>query len=273
MISLAGILLGFGRPGWHLECSTMSEKNLELPFDIHGGGLDLIFHIMKMKLHRLVELMVYIMTLNFLLNTGFIMDFLILMVRKCLNLGNILYVHDLIEKYQGEVLRLTLLSTHYRQPLNWNSSVIEQSKNILDRIYRVLNKSKVSVNSNVEPSSKIVDALCDDLNTSIAIAEINRLANQLSKATTEKDEITIKSTLLSSAKLLGILTQNPEDWLGYSKLNESIDRKKIDELVIKRNEARSNKDFELADKIRDQLNKMNIEIEDTPDGTIWKINK
>ena len=189
------------------------------------------------------------------------------------SLGNILYVHDLIEKYQGEVLRLTLLSTHYRQPLNWNSSVIEQSKNILDRIYRILNKSKVSVNSNVEPSSKIVDALCDDLNTSIAIAEINRLANQLSKATTEKDEITIKSTLLSSAKLLGILNQNPEDWLGYSRQDESIDHKKIDELVIKRNEARSNKDFELADKIRDQLNKMNIEIEDTPDGTVWKINK
>ena len=265
---------GFGRPGWHLECSTMSEKNLELPFDIHGGGLDLIFPHHENEIaqtcgaygvHNDPQFFA-----KYWIHNGFL-DFDGEKMSK--SLGNILYVHDLIEKYQGEVLRLTLLSTHYRQPLNWNSSVIEQSKNILDRIYRILNKSKVSVNSNVEPSSKIVDALCDDLNTSIAIAEINRLANQLSKATTEKDEITIKSTLLSSAKLLGILTQDPEDWLGYSKLNESIDRKKIDELVIKRNEARSNKDFELADKIRDQLNKMNIEIEDTPDGTIWKINK
>ena len=93
-----------------------------------------------------------------------------------------------------------------------NSSVIEQSKNILDRLYRVLNKSKVSVDDTAEPSPKVVEALCDDLNTSIAIAEINRLANQLSKSTDEKDEINIKSTLLSSAKLLGILSQNPEDW-------------------------------------------------------------
>ena len=265
---------GKGRPGWHIECSVMSLEKLGKNFDIHGGGPDLIFPHHENEsaqtcgaygVHNDPQFFA-----KYWIHNGFL-DFDGEKMSK--SLGNILYVHDLIEKYQGEVLRLTLLSTHYRQPLNWNSSVIKQSKNILDRIYRILNKSKVSVNSNVEPSSKIVDALCDDLNTSIAIAEINRLANQLSKATTEKDEITIKSTLLSSAKLLGILTQNPEDWLGYSRQDESIDHKKIDELVIKRNEARSNKDFELADKIRDQLNKMNIEIEDTPDGTVWKINK
>ena len=263
---------GFGRPGWHLECSAMSEQNLELPFDIHGGGLDLIFPHHENEIaqscgaygvHNDPQFFA-----KYWIHNGFL-DFDGEKMSK--SLGNILYVHDLVEKYRGEVLRLTLLSTHYRQPLNWNSSIINQSRNILDRLYRVLNSSKLPADDNVMPSSKVVDALCDDLNTSIAIAEINKLANQLSKADNEKDEVNLKSKLLSSAKLLGILQQKPEDWLGYSKEDESIDRKKIEELIDKRNEARTGRDFELADKLRDQLNEMNVEIEDTSDGTVWKI--
>ena len=165
------------------------------------------------------------------------------------------------------------MSTHYRQPLNWNSSIIEQCGNILDRLYRVLSSSKVSVKNNVPPSSKVVEALCDDLNTSMALADINNLANQLSKADSEEDQIKLKSKLMASANLLGILQQNPEEWLGYSKVDDSIDQEKIQELIDKRNMARTNRDFELADQIRSQLNEMNVEIEDTPDGTIWKIKK
>ncbi len=263
---------GFGRPGWHLECSAMSEQNLELPFDIHGGGLDLIFPHHENEIaqscgaygiHNDPQFFA-----KYWIHNGFL-DFDGEKMSK--SLGNILYVHDLVEKYRGEVLRLTLLSTHYRQPLNWNSSIIDQSRNILDRLYRVLNSSKLPADVNVMPSSKVVDALCDDLNTSIAIAEINKLANQLSKADNEKDEVNLKSKLLSSAKLLGILQQKPEDWLGYSKEDDSINRKKIEELIDKRNEARKGRDFELADKLRDQLNEMNVEIEDTSDGTVWKI--
>ena len=161
------------------------------------------------------------------------------------------------------------MSTHYRQPLNWNSSIIEQCKNILDRLYRVLNSCQVSID-NIDPSSKVVEALCDDLNTSMALAEINNLANQLSKSDNEKDQTQIKSTLLASANLLGILQQDPKEWLGYSSRDESVDQMLIKKLITQRNDARSNKDFELADKIRSELNDMNIEIEDTPDGTVWK---
>ena len=107
----------------------------------------------------------------------------------------------------------------------------------------------------------------------MALAEINNLANQLSKTDSEKDEVDLKSRLMSSANLLGILQQNPEEWLGYSKVDNSVDQNKIQELIDKRNIARSSKDFKLADQIRSQLNEMNIEIEDTPNGTIWKIKK
>jgi len=265
---------GFGRPGWHLECSTMSEKNLELPFDIHGGGLDLIFPHHENEIAQSCG--AYGEDNNpqsfakYWIHNG-LLDFDGEKMSK--SLGNILYVHDLVKEYPGEVLRLSLLSTHYRQPLNWNPSIIDQSKNILDRLYRVLNSSKVSILESADPSSKAVEALCDDLNTSMALAEINNLANQLSKADNEKDQIKLKSKLMASANLLGILQQNPDEWLGYSKVDGSIDQEKIQELIDKRNMARTNRDFELADQIRSQLNEMNVEIEDTPDGTIWKIKK
>ena len=265
---------GFGRPGWHLECSTMSEKNLELPFDIHGGGLDLIFPHHENEIAQSCGAYGVDNDPQFFakywIHNGFL-DFDGEKMSK--SLGNILYVHDLIREYPGEVLRLALLSTHYRQPLNWNPSIIEQCRNILDRLYRVLNSSKVSVKDNAPPSSKVIESLCDDLNTSMALAEINNLANQLSKADSEKDEIDLKSRLMSSANLLGILQQNPEEWLGYSKVDNSVDQNKIQELIDKRNIARSSKDFKLADQIRSQLNEMNIEIEDTPNGTIWKSKK
>ena len=265
---------GFGRPGWHLECSTMSEKNLKLPFDIHGGGLDLIFPHHENEIAQSCG--AYGQDNNpqffakYWIHNG-LLDFDGEKMSK--SLGNILYVHDLVKKYPGEVLRLALLSTHYRQPLNWNPSIIDQSRNVLDRLYRVLNSSKVSVLDSTEPSPKVVEALCDDLNTSIALAEINNLANQLSKANNEQDEVELKTKLISSANLLGILQQNPEEWLGYSKADDSINQEKIQELIDRRNIARTNRDFELADKIRSQLNEMNIEIEDTSDGTIWKSRK
>ena len=262
---------GFGRPGWHLECSTMSEKNLGLPFDIHGGGLDLIFPHHENEIAQSCGAYGHGNNPQFFakywIHNG-LLDFDGEKMSK--SLGNILYVHDLIKKYKGEVLRLALISTHYRQPLNWNTSIIEQSQSILDRLYRVLNMCEVETEKSL-PSSKVVDALSDDLNTSIALAEINNLASQLSKAVDKKEQIKIKSELVASAYLLGILQQEPSDWLGYSKKNKVDNEKLIEELIEKRNNARKNKDFDTADKIRSELNDMSIDIEDTPDGTIWKV--
>ena len=264
---------GFGRPGWHLECSTMSEKNLGLPFDIHGGGLDLIFPHHENEIAQSCGAYGHGNNPQFFakywIHNG-LLDFDGEKMSK--SLGNILYVHNLVKEYPGEVLRLALLSTHYRQPLNWNSSIIEQCHTVLDRLYRVLNSSDVSV-EDTAPLSKVVEALCDDLNTSVALAEINNLSNQLSKAENEEDQIKIKSKLIASANLLGILQQNPSDWLGYGKTQKLDNKELVEELIQKRNDARKNKDFNLADQIRSELNDMNIEIEDTPNGTIWKSKK
>ena len=265
---------GFGRPGWHLECSTMSEKNLGLPFDIHGGGLDLIFPHHENEIAQSCGAYGHENNPQFFakywIHNG-LLDFDGEKMSK--SLGNILYVHDLVKKYKGEVLRLALLSTHYRQPLNWNSSIIEQCQSILDRLYRVLNlSSEVKIKDN-SPSAKVVEALCDDLNTSIALAEINNLANQLSKADNEEEQINIKSELMASANLLGILQQNPADWLGYGKLDKLDNEELVEELINKRNQARKDRDFNTADQIRSELHNMNIDIEDTPEGTIWKIKE
>jgi len=264
---------GFGRPGWHLECSTMSEKNLGLPFDIHGGGLDLIFPHHENEIAQSCGAYGHENNPQFFakywIHNG-LLDFDGEKMSK--SLGNILYVHDLVKKYKGEVLRLALLSTHYRQPLNWNSSIIEQCQSILDRLYRVLNLSEVKIKDN-SPSAKVVEALCDDLNTSIALAEINNLANQLSKADNEEEQINIKSELMASANLLGILQQNPADWLGYGKSDKLDNEELVEELINKRNQARKDRDFNTADQIRSELHNMNIDIEDTPEGTIWKIKE
>ena len=264
---------GFGRPGWHLECSTMSEKNLGLPFDIHGGGLDLIFPHHENEIAQSCGAYGHGNNPQFFakywIHNG-LLDFDGEKMSK--SLGNILYVHDLVKEYSGEVLRLALISTHYRQPLNWNSAIIEQCQNILDRLYRILHASECNIEDSL-PSSEIIGALCDDLNTSKALAEINSIANHLSKSDKEDDRISLKSKLLASANILGILQQDPAEWLGYSSSGESVDKKLIQELIDKRNKARSDKDFELADSIRSELNDMNIEIEDTPNGTIWKTKK
>ena len=188
------------------------------------------------------------------------------------SLGNIFYIRDFLEKQPGEVLRLALLSGHYRQPLNWTDDTIEQARSILDRLYRVLNKVK-DIESSKEllngPPSKVLEALCDDLNTSKALAELNEIAGKLS--TCSSDEASdLKAQLQASANVLGILQQSPEEWLGIGQTGDDIDKNKVESLIKEREEARLSKNFERADQIRSELSDMGIEIEDTPKGTIWR---
>ena len=267
---------GFGRPGWHLECSTMSEKNLGLPFDIHGGGLDLIFPHHENEIAQSCGAHGHHNNPQFFakywIHNG-LLDFDGEKMSK--SIGNIEYIHDLTKKHSGEVLRLALLSTHYRQPLNWNDEIINQCQTILDRLYRVL-KSIEDIdcsNQDKKPSVNVLSALCDDLNTSKALAEINEIANKISKAEDDQKKAQLKSQLLSSTHLLGLLNDSPDNWLGYGKTNENVDEGSINQLINDRNAARSNKDYQKADEIRNQLNDMGIEIEDTPEGTIWKTKK
>ena len=262
---------GFGRPGWHLECSAMSEKTLGVPFDIHSGGQDLIFPHHENELAQCCgvhsktdDIASYA---KYWIHNGMLKfdgD------KMSKSLGNIRFINDLVHDHKGETLRLVLLSTHYRQPLNWSPKTIQQAQKTLDRLYRILKKVDVSINKHkTEPSKNIIDALCDDLNTPEALGQLNILINSIQDAD-EAQKKEIMPTIYSSARMLGILQHDPDSWLGYSKVDDGKDTEKIEQMIEERNNCRNNKNFEQADKIRDELKSMGIDIEDTPDGTIWR---
>ena len=262
---------GFGRPGWHLECSAMSEKTLGVPFDIHSGGQDLIFPHHENELAQCCgvhsktdDIASYA---KYWIHNGMLKfdgD------KMSKSLGNIRFINDLVHDHKGETLRLVLLSTHYRQPLNWSPKTIQQAQKTLDRLYRILKKVDVSLDlQEAEPTKKIIDALCDDLNTPEALGQLNILINSIQDAD-EAQKKEIMPTIYSSARMLGILQHDPDSWLGYSKVDDGKDTEKIEQMIEERNNCRNNKNFEQADKIRDELKSMGIDIEDTPDGTIWR---
>ena len=265
---------GFGRPGWHLECSAMAEESLGLPFDIHAGGMDLIFPHHENEIAQSCgahnenndpTIFAKYWLHNAMLNIDG--------EKMSKSLGNIFYIRDYLENFDGEILRLALLSGHYRQSINWTNETINQSKNTLDKFYRILNKVldiKVNDNDVSKCPKNVLEALCDDLNTSKALAEVNNIAKKLSLAENLDEKIKYKTRLLASANVLGILQHSPKKWLGIGQIQDNLDSKHIEDLINQRNEARKNKDFETADEIRDKLTKLGIEIEDTPNGTIWR---
>jgi len=188
------------------------------------------------------------------------------------SIGNIRLVHEMIKEYKGEVLRMALLSAHYRQPLNWTKGIIKQNSTMLDRLYRTLKDLEhidAYTNNHALPQN-ILEGFYDDLNTPKVIAELNILTNKVSKADEEEKSL-IKYCLLETGKVLGILQQDPREWLGYSQ-SKNLDEVTIENLIKERNEARRKKNFEMADSIRKKLKESGIEIEDTSDGTIWRSN-
>ena len=262
---------GFGRPGWHLECSAMSEKTLGLPFDIHSGGMDLTFPHHENEIAQSCAAHNKPEDVKSFAKYWFHNGFVIVDGEKMSkSLGNIKLVHDLIDKFSGETLRLTLLSSHYRQPLNWTLDSINQNNSMLNRIYRELKKLKnIEVDKqDYKVPQNIMSALCDDLNTPKVFAELNVLVNKINSSKIH-DLKKIKAEILATGKLIGILQEDPEKWLGYGR-TQNLDNKSIEDLIKNRNEARRNKNFVLADTIREELNSKGIEIEDTENGTVWR---
>ena len=259
---------GFGRPGWHLECSAMSEKTLGLPFDIHSGGMDLVFPHHENEIAQTCSLddnHEPASFAKFWFHNGFVN---VEGEKMSKSIGNIKLVHDLKKQYKGEVLRLTLLSAHYRQPLNWTKEIIDQNSNMLDRFYRSLKELQdVEISSDLV-SEDIMESLLDDLNTPKVLAKLNTLSNTLSSADTDEKR-NIKNNLIATGKILGVMQEDPNIWLGYNQ-TANPEKEEIEGLINQRNEARRSKDFKLADQIRDKLKSKGIEIEDTKNGTIWR---
>ncbi|MCB9987950.1 MAG: cysteine--tRNA ligase [Rhodospirillales bacterium] len=259
---------GYGRPGWHIECSAMSEKFLGLPFDIHGGGADLKFPHHENEMAQsccahghetdITAFAKYWVHNGFLTMSG---------TKMSKSLGNIALIHELLEDHQGEVLRLALLAAHYRQPLDWGDDTIAQSKSMLDRLYNVLKDlADVPASPDAGVPESFMDALCDDLNTPKAIAVLNALAKEAASERTPE----LKGQLLAAAKLFGILQEDPATWLGYSVSGDDIDAGKVEKLLRERTDVRAAKNFARADEIRDELTAMGVVIEDTPDGPKWR---
>ena len=256
---------GVGRPGWHTECSAMSKKTLGLPFDIHGGGRDLIFPHHENEIAQSCCSSANIEDptsyAKYWMHNGFVT---IDGEKMSKSLGNIILVNELTESHHGEVIRLALLSSHYRQGLDWNEKIIHQASILLDKLYEIkflLNGENIkhSSETNLEP----IAYLADDLNTPGLIAELHKLVKDFNTSNSNKSEIKIHLNLISQA--LGILQDD-----SYKKISEELESK-IHALILKRKVAKDNKDYELADKIRNELLDLGVEIKDTSSGTDWNL--
>ncbi|MGB5353140.1 MAG: cysteine--tRNA ligase [Woeseia sp.] len=259
---------GRGRPGWHIECSAMSEKHLGETIDIHAGGQDLVFPHHENELAQSRCAHGGAPFARYWLHNGFLsMD----STKMSKSLGNVLLVHELIKTTPGEALRLALLSAHYRQPLDWSDETVGGARRMLDRMYGAVRGIAVSPaeRKSAQPAAAVVAALDDDLNTPKAIAEMFSLVRNLNKETDDASRQKLAAELYACGDLLGLLGNDPDEWFAGSDAGE-LSAAAIEKLLQQREDARAARDFAAADGIRDQLSAAGISIEDGADGTRWR---
>ncbi|WP_296170688.1 cysteine--tRNA ligase [uncultured Brevundimonas sp.] len=279
-----------GRPGWHIECSAMIEQTLGLPIDIHGGGIDLVFphheneiaqgvcahgHAHSADAHQ--EYARYWMHNGFLTVDA---------EKMSKSVGNVLLLHDLVQSMPGEVVRWALLSAHYRQPLDWNQTLLDQSRKNLDRLYGVLRDADAALagfdmatleEAEMELAENaldpVLDALEDDLNTPAAVAQLFGLGNALRELLNDteadiNDVAMARWSLIEAAGLLGVLTLSSDQWF---EGGDATLKAEVEALLTQRATARAAKDWPEADRIRDRLNALNVVVMDGPDGASWRV--
>lgn len=255
---------GFGRPGWHLECSAMSSKLLGNDFDIHGGGSDLIFPHHENECAQSCCAFEGSRFAHYWIHNGMLM---VDGVKMSKSLGNFFTLEEVLAKAPAEALRLMFLNTHYHQPFNFTFEGLQNAKLTLDKFYNSLRQNLNVKVEDVSVDDRVIEALADDLNTPLALSYLHEIVNNLNKAETETDKIKYKSELLANAYMLGLLYQNPEVWF---KGVGGEDDAKIEAQIEARIAAKKNKDYALADKIRNDLKEAGIVLEDSPTGTTWK---
>jgi len=250
---------GKGRPGWHLECSAMSKKFLGNEFDIHGGGIDLLFphHENEIAQSRCVnDTKIFA---NYWIHNAFIT---MSNEKMSKSQGNILKIKDFRDKVNGQVLRLALMSAHYKQPLDWSDKLLGECKNTIEKWYNVY----LSIKTPSKIPDDILQPLYDDLNTPGYITNLHKLFD---KANFGDDND--KKIFISACNFIGILNQTKEEWLDFKKRKSLISEEDIIKKIELRNKARENKDYKEADKIRDELLDKGVLIEDKDGKTSWKI--
>ena len=249
---------GKGRPGWHLECSAMSKKYLGNEFDVHGGGVDLLFphHENEIAQSRCANDSKAFA--NYWLHNAFIT---MSNEKMAKSQGNILKIKDFRNNKSGQVLRMALMSAHYRQPLDWNDKLLEECENTISKWYNVY----LNIKTKLKISDEILKPLLDDLNTPGYIANLHKLYEKAAKGSDED-----KILFISACHFIGLLNETKEDWLKFKKSKVSISENEILIKINQRNEARVNKNYKEADKIRDELLDKGVLIEDKDGKTTWK---
>ena len=255
---------GVGRPGWHLECSTMAKKYLGETLDIHGGGSDLIFPHHENECAQSICSHKGEPFANFWVHHGMI-DFNDTKMSK--SEGNLLLIRDLLKEIPGEVVRMALISTHYRKPINWSNDLIKDSKKKLDRLYGAIRK--IDIFHNTEPSNEVLLALADDLNTPKALSALFNIVKLINNSEDPVERDKYASTLMASASLLGLMTMSADEWFKTTP-NGVLTREEIEHLITQRERARKSKNFSESDRIRNDLLQKGVVIEDGPDGTEWR---
>ena len=246
---------GAGRPGWHIECSAMSWKHLGSTFDIHGGGIDLQFPHHENEIAQSTCALNTPFMAKYWMHNGFLM---VEGEKMSKSLGNFITIHELLAEWPGEVLRLNMLRAHYRAPFDWTRKGLEESRTVLDRLYRAVGEAEPAEAVDEE----VLSALCDDLNTPKAIAALHRLAREGRAA-----------ELKAAANLLGLLSMTESQWLEATAPKVELDEAEIERLIVERAEARARKDFAEADRIRDELAARGIILKDSPQGTTWEVKR
>ena len=291
---------GPGRPGWHIECSAMIEKTLGLPIDIHGGGIDLVFPHHENEIaqgvcahgHAHSEQAPEAYSRYWMHNGFLTVD----AEKMSKSIGNVLLLHDLVQHYPGEVVRWALLSAHYRQPLDWNASLLEQSRKNLDRLYGVLRDADRALADYVarpheddeysdhelamaerelaeDALNPVLEALEDDLNTPEAVARLFALGNAVRELVSDPQAdpgelVQACWALREAAGLLGVLQTPAVDW--FEGGDEAF-KAEVETLLAQRLAARTEKDWGAADRIRDRLTELNVVVMDGPSGATWRL--
>jgi len=247
-----------GRPGWHIECSAMSWKHLGETFDIHGGGIDLVFPHHENEIAQSRCAFHTPIMANYWVHNGFLQ---VEGEKMAKSLGNFVTIRDLLKDWPGQVIRLTMLLTHYRQPLNWTTNALRESQRTLDHWYELTAGAAPGI-----LSADVTGALADDLNTPKVIASLHELRTEAAKGDTGAC-----GSLKASAQLIGLLQQAAEQWANFRPASIAIDENKVTSLIAARNAARQAKNFRESDRLRDELAKMGVVVKDTKEGTTWEI--
>ncbi len=250
-----------GRPGWHIECSAMAWKHLGETFDIHGGGIDLVFPHHENEIAQSRCAFHTKVMANYWMHNGFLQ---VEGEKMAKSAGNFVTINELLKDWPGEVVRLNMLRTQYRQPMDWTVKGLAECSKILDGWYGIIGDE---TNSSGSPDAEFISSLCDDLNTPNALTQLHRIAGEIRGPASGSAQIELKRTLRASGMLVGLMAQSRRKFMQAYPRRTIVDEAKVVSLIEARKQARAAKNFAESDRIRDELAAMGIRLKDNPDGT------